>query len=87
MDGEGHVHSVKVVPRNQVCHGLAVDMLEVQCCRVFIDIVQKILDQLPYLYRLLLIFQHFNQDKLKKLNLLQHGTLVSILWVGLCRLP
>ncbi len=29
VDGEGHIHSVKVVPRDQVCHGLAVNMPEV----------------------------------------------------------
>ena len=29
VDGEGHIHSVYIIPRDQVRHGLAVDMPEV----------------------------------------------------------
>jgi len=83
VDGEGHVDSVKIAPREHGCHGLAVDMREIHCCRVFVDIVQYLLDKLHFLYRLLLLLQYFYGDKLRKLNLLDHGTLVSIRWVCL----
>ncbi len=38
VDGEGHIHSVEVVPREQVYHGLAVDMHEVPCRTVLSSI-------------------------------------------------
>jgi hypothetical protein len=43
VDGEGHIDSVHIVPREQVRHGLAVDVPEVPyrtvpCCRLFVDI-------------------------------------------------
>ena len=87
MDGEGKIHSEKIVTGKEVRYGMTVDMPQEQACRIFVDIIQQIFERFLDLSRLFLLNRPFQRNELLELSILYQLALVGGIWICSGRLP